>query len=64
MSSVDSRNSGISPENYFKLESRFKIQDFSVDEGKIYFYLTFKDRKIIRIYEINNGNFIKEYQLN
>ena len=48
----------------FKIGDKFVIEDFSVDDGKIYFYLSSDDQMIIRVYEINNGNLVKEYYLN
>ena len=48
----------------FKIGDKFVIEDFSVDDGKIYFYLSSDDQMIIRVYKINNGNLIKEYYLN
>ena len=47
-----------------KIGDKFVIEDFSVDDGKIYFYLSSDDQMIIRVYEINNGNLVKEYYLN
>ena len=48
----------------FKIGDKFVIEDFSVDDGKIYFYLSSDDQMIIRVYKINNGNLVKEYYLN
>ena len=50
-------------ENGFLIEKQYKIHDFSVDNGKIYFLLYSQDKKIIRVYKINNGNLLKEYYL-
>ena len=47
-----------------KIGDKFVIEDFSVDDGKIYFYLSSDDQMIIRVYKINNGNLVKEYYLN
>ena len=47
----------------FKIGDKFVIEDFSVDDGKIYFYLSSDDQMIIRVYKINNGNLVKEYYL-
>ena len=47
-----------------KIGDKFVIEDFSVDDGKIYFYLSSDDEMIIRVYKINNGNLVKEYYLN
>ena len=46
-----------------KIGDKFVIEDFSVDDGKIYFYLSSDDQMIIRVYKINNGNLVKEYYL-
>ena len=46
-----------------KIGDKFVIEDFSVDDGKIYFYLSSDDEMIIRVYKINNGNLVKEYYL-
>lgn len=47
-----------------KIGDKFVVEDFSVDDGKIYFYLSSDDQMIIRVYKINNGNLVKEYYLN
>ena len=47
-----------------KIGDKFVIEDFSVDDGKMYFYLSSDDQMIIRVYKINNGNLVKEYYLN
>ena len=46
-----------------KIGDKFVIEDFSVDDGKMYFYLSSDDQMIIRVYKINNGNLVKEYYL-
>tara|TARA_B100000242_G_scaffold254480_1_gene197207 strand:- start:832 stop:1116 length:285 start_codon:yes stop_codon:yes gene_type:complete len=54
-------------DNYIEninIGDKFVIEDFSVDDGKIYFYLSSDDQMIIRVYKINNGNLVKEYYLN
>ena len=43
----------------FKIGDKFVIEDFSVDDGKIYFYLSSDDQMIIRVYKINNGNLVR-----
>tara|TARA_A100001388_G_C28601590_1_gene418375 strand:- start:113 stop:397 length:285 start_codon:yes stop_codon:yes gene_type:complete len=53
-------------DNYIEninIEDKFVIEDFSVDDGKIYFYLSSDDQMVIRVYKINNGNLVKEYYL-
>ena len=48
----------------FNIGEKYIVEDFSVDDGKIYFYLSSDDQMIIRVYKINNGNLLKEYYLN
>lgn len=47
----------------FNIGEKYVVEDFSVDDGKIYFYLSSDDQMIIRVYKINNGNLLKEYYL-
>lgn len=62
-------NSNIINDNYitnskiFKIESNFTINSFDISNGNIFFHLISENHELLRVYDLKNGEMIREYEL-